>query len=362
MKILVLTSRYTATKDIIGEDFGRQMRLFSALQKRGHKITLYVADYRKKEHRDTILNGMDIKIRPFGIFSFPSFAMELKRLLNKERWDVFVATGDPLWGVIGHPLAKKSKAKMVFDWHDNYETYLTYKLPLMGMLTRQVTKKFPYVLSVTRTLKGKISPFRKGSVEVIENGVDLSVFKPMDRKKCRKDLKLTLEKSIIAYTGSLQRYEGTHRLLEMFKKLREDTDCILVIAGRIAEGEGKYFSLKQEGVIYLGSLPQKDVAKVINAANVAIIPYDSNIQTTYGFPYKLFEYMACQVPIVATRVGDIPLILKGKPEHLCSDTDINDMVRAIKRNLAKKKINYGKELRGHTWDDMAKKLERYLAA
>ena len=33
MKILVLTSRYTATRDIIGEDFGRQTRLFEALKK-----------------------------------------------------------------------------------------------------------------------------------------------------------------------------------------------------------------------------------------------------------------------------------------------------------------------------------------
>lgn len=47
MRILVLTSRYTATRDIIGEDFGRQVRLFSSLKKFGHGIYFFVADYKK---------------------------------------------------------------------------------------------------------------------------------------------------------------------------------------------------------------------------------------------------------------------------------------------------------------------------
>ncbi len=51
MRILVLTSRYTATRDIIGEDFGRQTRLFSALKKIGHEVDFLVADYRKYENK-----------------------------------------------------------------------------------------------------------------------------------------------------------------------------------------------------------------------------------------------------------------------------------------------------------------------
>jgi len=47
MRILVLTSMYTATRDIIGEDFGRQTRLFSSLKKFGHDVDFFVADYKK---------------------------------------------------------------------------------------------------------------------------------------------------------------------------------------------------------------------------------------------------------------------------------------------------------------------------
>ena len=47
MRILVLTSRYTATRDIINEDFGRQTRLFEALKKLNHNIDFFCADYKK---------------------------------------------------------------------------------------------------------------------------------------------------------------------------------------------------------------------------------------------------------------------------------------------------------------------------
>src|SRR3990167_5566528 len=60
MKILVLTSRYTATRDIIGEDFGRQTRLFAALKKLGHDIDFFVADYRKHENKNVKLHGIEV--------------------------------------------------------------------------------------------------------------------------------------------------------------------------------------------------------------------------------------------------------------------------------------------------------------
>ena len=44
MNVFVLTSRYTATRDIIGEEFGRGTRLFEALGRLGHKIDFFVVD------------------------------------------------------------------------------------------------------------------------------------------------------------------------------------------------------------------------------------------------------------------------------------------------------------------------------
>ena len=114
MRILVLTSRYTATRDIIGEDFGRQTRLFSSLKKLGHNIDFFVADYRKQERKNVKLHGINVMIRPFGIFSFLKFIFELRNIVKKKAYDYLVSTSDPLWGILGSMILYKTKTKFVW--------------------------------------------------------------------------------------------------------------------------------------------------------------------------------------------------------------------------------------------------------
>src|SRR3989338_2737654 len=175
MKILVLTSRYTATRDIIGEDFGRQTRLFAALKKRNHDIDFFCADYRMKESKEVMLYGVRVLIRPFGAVSFLPFCIGLLKQLKKERYDALIATSDPLWGVIGNWAAKKTKTTFVYDLHDNYETYMTYRFPFLPSLEKKAIQEADLMTTVSYALKEKISAIRIKNVEVIQNGADISV-------------------------------------------------------------------------------------------------------------------------------------------------------------------------------------------
>jgi len=362
MNIFVLTSKYTATRDIIGEDFGRQTRLFSALKKLRHNIDFFVADYRKLEDRNTKLHGINVAIKPFGIFHFFSFLASLDSALKRKKYDVFIATSDPLWGIIGYIYAKKHNIKFIYDLHDNYETYDTYKIPFFKHIDNFVMKRADAVLTITYTLKDKIKPIRKTNVFVIQNGADTKLFRPMDKKICRKILNLPQDKKLIVYAGSIQRYEGVDRLVAMFELLKKELkNCNLVVAGRYINGEEKYIDLKKQGIVYLGSLAQEKVVKLINAADVCIIPYTDNNQVTYGFPYKLIEYMACKAPIVATAVGDVRFVLKNHKGSLCSAGSIIDMKNKVVEKLnSKKQYDYGKELNQFTWDALAIRLNSII--
>ena len=101
MRILVLTSRYTASRDIINEDFGRQTRLFEALKKLGLGVDFFCADYNKFENKNTKLHGINVMIRPFSFFIFFSFLNSLNKLIKNNEYDILVATSDPLWGILG---------------------------------------------------------------------------------------------------------------------------------------------------------------------------------------------------------------------------------------------------------------------
>ena len=360
MRILVLTSRYTATRDIIGEDFGRQTRLFSSLKKLGHDIDFFVADYKKNEYRNLRLHGLNVMVRPFGIFSALNFVLELRKIVKNNRYAFLVSTSDPLWGILGSMILYKTKTKFVYDWHDNYETYKSYSIPFFGYIDEVSMKKADIVITVSHTLKDKLSKERKHDIFVVQNGVDMNLFKPMDKMKCRNELGLQKNAKIIVYAGSIQQRQGVDLLVNVFNKLREEINNLkLVIAGRFVEGQEDKIDLKQEGIIHL-NLNQEKVAKLINAADVAVIPNRDDEFTRYCFPYKVIEYMACNTPIVATRLGDVGLMLKGYKDSLCMPDDEDDMCKKIKIQLNKDKIDYRKKLKNNTWDSIAAKLNKIL--
>lgn len=361
MNVFVLTSRYTATRDIIGEDFGRQTRIFEALGKLGHKIDFFVADYLKHENKNLKLHGINVTIRSFGIFYFFRFLKNLNRALKNKKYGVLIATSDPLWGIIGYIFTKIHKIRFIYDLHDNYEVYFAYKLPFFRFIDSYVIKKADIITTVSYSLKEKIKPKRKKNVFVIQNGADLKLFKPMDKLKCRNSLNLPKNAKLIVYTGSIQRLQGIDLLVEVFNELKNEIKNLkLVIAGRFFKGEEKKIDLKQKGIIYLKSLPQKDIAKLINASDVAVVPNPENAFTKYCFPYKVIEYMACNKPIVATKIGDVKKILEKYPDALCIPNNKDDMKDKIKKQLNLKKRNYRKLIEKNSWDNIALKLDKII--
>jgi|TARA_B100001964_G_C14238690_1_gene603814 glycosyltransferase involved in cell wall biosynthesis len=361
MRILVLTSRYTATRDIIGEDFGRQTRIFSELKKLNHDIDFLCADYKKKENRNLKLHGINILIRPFSLGQFFRFINQLKSLIKNNKYDLMVATSDPLWGIIGYHYARKHKVRFLYDLHDNYETYLSYGIPFLGMLDKKVIRKSDLVTVVSPSLKKKLSNIRKRDISVIENGADLKLFTPKNKIVSRKKLNLPIDRKIIAYAGTLQKMQGTHILLDAYDKIKGDSESILlVLAGRIRKGSGEKINLNRQGVLWLKKLSQKDVVDLINAADLVVIPNTSNEFTKYCFPYKIVEYMACNANIVATEVGDVSNLLPKKV--LCMPNNADELAKIIENNLNSSKTNYRKQAEKYSWQNIVKKLDNIISS
>ncbi len=364
MNLLVLTSRYTATRDIISEDFGRQTKLFSSLKKLNYDIDFLVADYRKFENKNTKLHEINVAVRPFSILHFFGFIKNLNQALKVKKYDFLIATSDPLWGIIGYIFSKMHKTKFVYDLHDNYETYATYMLPFFKYIDRFVLKKADLITTVSYTLKDKLDKKRfieKNKVFVIQNGFNHDLFIPLERAKCRSMLNLPKNWNIIAYSGSIQRIQGINILIEAFNNLKKKIpNLYLVLAGTFYGNEEKYINLKQDGIIYLGSLTQGEIALLINSANVVVVPNKDNEFTRYCFPYKIVEYMACNKPIVATRLGDVEKLLFNCKDSLCEPNNHKDMENKINIQFKKNKINYRNIVMKNTWDNLAKTLDKIL--
>ena len=101
MKILVLMKRFGANKDMVMQDFGRQIRLFENLSYI-HSIDFLCMDYRKGESKKIQRKGIRYYIQPFSIAKINSFLGKIKYLITQNRYDMIVASTSPLLGIIGH--------------------------------------------------------------------------------------------------------------------------------------------------------------------------------------------------------------------------------------------------------------------
>lgn len=357
MKILVIMKRFGANKDMVGENFGRQIRLFENLAKK-HEIDFFCPDYVKKESKAITRDGIRYIIMPVSLLSVFSFYGSLKKLIKKERYDVIIASTDSLIGIIGHKLSKKFGIPLVYDLQDNFESYDTYRIPFVKYFDRKVLKKADAVITVSDSLKKYISKIRSGPIYTIQNGTDLNLFKITDKTTARKKLKLPLKAKIIVFIGHVEKLKGGQILIDAFDIIREGyPDTYLLLSGKI----GSDININKKNVIYRKFPKREEVVLGINAADVAVLPNPVNSFTKYCFPYKLLEYMACNVPIVATDVGDVSELLGKYEGSLCKPDDAFDLAKKLIAKLQfDGRVNYRKGLGKFDWRILSRKLDEIL--
>lgn len=354
MKILVIMKRFGANKDMVMQDFGRQIRLFEQLAKK-HIIHFLCPDYKKKESKIISRNRIKYIVMPASFLSLISFYNSLESLAKKEKYDAIIATTDPLIGILGYYFSKKHKIPFAYDLQDNFESYGAYKLPFVRYFDRRAVKNADIVFAVSESLKNLVSKFRKKPTYVIQNGIDLSLFKKIDKKNVRKKLSLPLNGRIIVYVGEISKAKGAAVMLDAFEIVRKKVpDAYLLLSGEVQKG----ISIKRTNIIFEKFPQRENIVSALNASDVALIPNLESPFSKYCFPYKALEYMAMGLPIVATDMGDVSLLLKKYKGSLCKPNNAYDMAEKIISKLEKPgNVDYSSDVKSLKWKVLADKLD-----
>lgn len=169
--------------------------------------------------------------------------------------------------------------------------------------------------------------FRDNRIEVIPNGIDTSLYKPMSQKVARKIFNINSEKKLILFgamdaTGDDRK--GYSLLKDALVKLPEHVSDHVELgvfgASRGPDTIGKY------DVNYLGTL-QDDYSLVLaySAADVFAAPSKQD-----NLPNTIMEALACGTPCVAFDVGGISdMIDDGKNGYLARAFSAVDFAQGI---------------------------------
>ncbi len=193
-------------------------------------------------------------------------------------------------------------------------------LKIQWWLTPKALKKVDHIIAISNFTKNELVEvlgINEEKITVIYQGVDHSLYKPLDKNDCRKYFNLDLEKKYILVVTSRIKYKRN--------------DLVTKILDEIRRNRGDVFLLKvgspiyHQGVINLTNVPEKDMPKLYNAVDVLL--HTSEYE---GFGLPLLEAMACGVPVVAFKKASIPEVV-GNAGTLIEPNDdpVQKFVEAI---------------------------------
>ena len=173
------------------------------------------------------------------------------------------------------------------------------------------------VVTVSSSLEKELGRKWKIKLEkfsTIPNGVDLEGFnRDFQSEKIRKELKLRPDALVVLSVGGLRPVKDHETLIRGFAKIEPDfSNVYLLIVGReyVQGVQANLESLAQkmgvrEKVLFLGV--RQDIPQLMQLSHVYI-----NTSLFEGMSNTILEAMASGRPVIATRVGGNPELVKDK--------------------------------------------------
>lgn len=219
--------------------------------------------------------------------------------------------------------------------------------------------------------KNIIDPILHDKVKIVSAGVDTNTFKPAygGGNDVRKKYNLK-GKKVVVYVGAMSAWHGAEDLIEISTKFEGDLRFLMVGKGLdMLEEKTKEMSISSR-FIFTGFVKHEEVPKYISAADVAVAPYNPKglrDMEKYGFyfsPIKIFEYMACGKPVVASDLEIIRDIINenrcgllAKPGNV---EDFSEKIRMLIDDSASRK-KFGDNGRNaviekYSWEKVAEEI------
>lgn len=352
------------SKDVILDKYARLYEIPNQLALLGHQVECYCLSYQK--HDDGIWNESDHSkqliwhsksykgLNKFNIWTYPFFLLKKLKQLNP---DIIIAASDIPHIVIGSWLSQKLNKPFIADLYDNFEGFGQAKIPLMKTLLRKAVRAAELVTTTSQPLADLVinDYHAQGKVVSMPSTIDRGIFCPSDKLHARHKLGLPLNKTLIGTAGGLYRDKGIAVIYEAWEKVKDQIpDALLVLAGPY---EKALPIPNDERIVYLGALQHQEVATLFQALDLGIISILDTPFGRYCFPQKAFEMLACRLPMVVSRIGEMEYLFENEKNTLFKAEDALDLENVILGKLSALECSPQKI---EDWSEIISKLNQDL--
>jgi glycosyltransferase involved in cell wall biosynthesis len=172
-----------------------------------------------------------------------------------------------------------------------------YPLPRRAILW--AARRAAGIVAVAGALRDRLVALgiSRERIEVLRNGVDLKLFRPVDRASSRS--RLGFKRTTLLSVGNLLPLKG-HDLAIRALPLLPETALVIIGDGpeRAALGALVAELRLDDRVSFVGTLTQEDLREYYGSADALVLA-----SSREGWPNVLLESMACGTPAIASRVG-----------------------------------------------------------
>lgn len=152
---------------------------------------------------------------------------------------------------------------------------------------------------------------------VIPNGVDLHIFRKLDKKTCRDELGISYDDFVLICVGNFTERKGQTRIVNAVDRLGRK-NIKVILAGR---GE---LEIESSNILYKGFVAHGELPVYLNAADAYIIP-----TRWEGCCNSIIEAMACGLPIISSNRPFNWDVLNKDNSIMIDPDNIDEIAKAI---------------------------------
>jgi glycosyltransferase involved in cell wall biosynthesis len=310
--------------------------IIAGLRRRGHHVGLVASSFAPVEKVDrfynlehtsaTLRKWFNLKKQPYVISSLCLFVYLLRIL---PQYDLIYARDfhTVLIALIPRLFYRK---RLIYEINGiaNEEMGLRGEtlwnrimVSLIRIAERIAAKSSEKIISVTPQISSYLkkkynSPSQK--IEIVGNGVNIEEYRPLPKDGTadlwKERFGIAPDDRIVMFVGNIARWQGVEVLVDVaFRILNEEQGVKFVIVGEGVLKEGLVRRVLGSGyersIIFTGMIDYSIVPQLINLADICVAPFIWRRNEKTGVsPLKIFEYMACGKPVIASRIEGLEFI------------------------------------------------------